>query len=208
MVSGCQASPQDDLINASASCELPKIKAAIAAGATVNPRSPSDEYPLFMAAGNGCLDVVHALIAAGADVNAVADHVSALEEGAGSGDPQVVRALIAAGAKVNARERFGNSVLVQTVYNGKVAAVQALIAGGAEVNSKDEGGQTALFTASQYGRPEMAQLLISAGADVNARDSFGKTALSVAISPASSRFGTAKGHSDVAAILRAHGGHE
>jgi uncharacterized protein len=207
IVSGCQASPQDDLNTASSSCDLPAVRSALAAGATVNPKGPDDFIPLLGAAGSGCADVVHALLAAGANVNAESDGVTALDEGAEGGDPQVIKALIAAGAKgLNAPGRSGLTLLYQIAADGKLANVKALISNGADVNSKNVGGETPLFAAAQYGLPEMAQLLVSSGADVSVRNSLGETALRVALDPLCvARWGTPKGHADVAAILRAHG---
>jgi ankyrin repeat protein len=56
-----------------------------------------------------------------------------------------------------------------------------------------------LHYAADYGQKDVAELLLAKGASINAKADDGSTPLSLA---------AAKGHQDVAKLLRQHGGHE
>lgn len=75
---GLWAGPNEDLLKAASTGNIPGVKAALQAGANVNVRSQNKEgdTPLIMAAENGHREVVKILIKAGADVN-----MKSLDEG-------------------------------------------------------------------------------------------------------------------------------
>jgi uncharacterized protein len=124
----------------------------------------------------GYLEVVQALIAGGADVNARTgdDRSTALLAAAQSKNPDIVRALLGAKADVNAQESNGNSALMLATGNQDI--VRALLVAGADVNARKEDGTTALMWAAASGSPEDVRILLAAGADVNARDKSGWSA--------------------------------
>ena len=107
---------------------------------------PSFNTDMVLAASNGDADIVQALIAAGAGVNA-------------------------AGADVNAATSSGDSALIGAAGGGHTEIVQALIAAGADVNVANSSGDSALIGAAGGGHTEIVQALIAAGADVNAANS-------------------------------------
>ena len=189
--SGCERTPQTDLFEATATCDLAGVKAALAAKAGVNSRFDTGASPLMVASGDGCVGVVRELIADGADVNArISDPTSPSENG--------YTALMSASWSDGAEP------------SGHLEVVRALIAAGADVNAKTDGGQTALALAARYGQLEAAQALIAAGADVNAQERDGRTPLAeVTLKGADGNYanGTAKEHADLATFLRQHGGH-
>ncbi len=97
----------------------------IPSGGQLNARDHLGKTPLMLAAENGDLRRVKALIAKGADVNAK-DHArrrTALMEAASSGSVDCVQALIAAGADVNAKDHVGNTALRQNRYKSDIAAI-------------------------------------------------------------------------------------
>jgi ankyrin repeat protein len=75
--------------------------------------------PLMYAAGRGHTEIVQALIASGAAVNArdMAGH-TALMFAANNGQPETVKALVAAGADAFARNRNGQTALAYAAVNG------------------------------------------------------------------------------------------
>lgn len=90
---------------------------------------------LYIAACQGHLDVVKALIAAGANLNQQADKgISSLFIAAQQGHLDVVNALIAAGADVFLNREDGCSPLVMAVQMGHIEVVKLLIAAGADVS--------------------------------------------------------------------------
>jgi hypothetical protein len=182
LLGGCQrALTAFELLEASASCDLPGAKAALRSGANVNTRSDSDATPLMVATGNGCVDVARALIAAGANVNATT------------------------------RRYTNGSTALMDASSGHPAVIGVLIAAGANVNAKRADGTTALGEAASYGQPDAAKALLAAGADVNALDTLGQTPLDRALvqvkSTETAIWGTAKAHVDVVNVLRQHGGY-
>ena len=147
---------------------------------------------LINAAKNGDLPRVKALLAAKADVNAKSDDgFTALMMASEEGRLDVVQALLAGNADANAKTAKGATALMMASLNGDPKIVRALLAAKADVNATAEGGATALIAASVKGNLEVVRALLAMGADVNARSISG-TALDIA---------TARGHTDVRALL-------
>ena len=135
--------------------------------------------PLFWSAMYGRLEVVRALIEAGADVNAKTNNdVSPLYMCAQEGHLEVARALIEAGADVNAKGKYDRTPLHSSAEYGHLEVARLLIDNGADVNAKeDDMGRSPLFRSALNGHLEVVRALIQAGADVNAKDRFGQTPL-------------------------------
>jgi ankyrin repeat protein len=124
---------------------------ALARGGAAREADAEGVTALMLAANRGRLDMVRALVAAGADVNA-ADargftplfHACYNSE-EDRGHPEVVDALLAAGADREARIGFGVRPLMYAAGNGEAACVQALLAAGADPAARNDGGRTALM---------------------------------------------------------------
>ena len=97
---------------------------------------------LAKAAENGQVQVLEALLAAGADVGTL------LREAIAKGQVEVVRVLLAAGIDVNAKDDNGRTLLHVVSWNGQVEFVKSLIATGADVNAKISFGRTSLHFAA------------------------------------------------------------
>ena len=111
------------------------------------------------------------------------------------GNIEAVKQHLAAGTDVNAKDDNGWIPLHFAVYYGHKEIVELLIAKGAEVNPKDKNGWTPLHLAAENGRKQVAELFIAKGADMNAKMEDGDTPLDLA-----------KGHPEIADLLRKHGG--
>ncbi|MGA2113246.1 MAG: ankyrin repeat domain-containing protein [Bryobacteraceae bacterium] len=105
--------------------------------------------------------------------------------------------LIANKADVNAKANDGTTPLHQAAFDGSVEVASVLLANGADVGAKENGGYTPLHAAAVMGRKAVAELLIANRADVNAKANDGTTPLRAALG---------QHHSDVADVLRQHGG--
>ena len=109
-------------------------KKAFAAGADINATNSSGDSALMIAAGRGHTEIVQALIAAGADVNAAngSGGDSALIGAAGGGHTGVVQVLIAAGADVNATTPAGLAAVAFAKLMRCAGCEQALVSAGAD----------------------------------------------------------------------------
>jgi ankyrin repeat protein len=178
--------------------------ALIEAGAPVDGDPADRETPLITAASYGDAEVAAVLIAAGADVDAVAAPDSggvpggtALAHAAIFGMTAVVDLLVAAGARVNGlieaaavgevtglltpavpgQERI--RALVTAADHERLEVIDLLLEAGTPVDATDaEYGFQALRTAAQNGRAASVERLLARGADPSVRDpEYARTAL-------------------------------
>jgi ankyrin repeat protein len=155
----------------------------LAAHADVNARRAdidNSDTALTLAASNGYLEIVQALLAAKADVDAEVAlplNRTALILACSDHHWEVARVLVEAGANVNAMTKTGHTALIEAAYGRSLATVQALLAANANVNGNGYSGETPLIIAAERGRADLVRLLLAAKADVNAKDYDGKTAL-------------------------------
>ena len=170
---------------------------------------------LILAAKNGSTDVVKALIAKKADIDAVDnDGETALSL---ADNDAITQLLKDAGAKetlisaakegdtdfiknykgdVNAGGASGFTALMKAAEEGETDSIEALIAAGAKVNFKEKDNWTALMCAANEGQVDSIKALIAAGADVALTDNDGNSALSLA---------EEKKHLDVVNLLKKAG---
>ncbi len=159
----------------------------LAAGA-----NPDLATPLHKAMGMRYVEGGQALLAAGADPNAVAGFgYTPLHEAAGTSLEEGMRMLLAAGADPNARNQRGERPLHIAVQNDAArdivgapskawVTVEIWLAAGAEPDARMDTGETPLLWASRRDDPTTAAVLLAAGADPEARTEAGETPLSIA----------------------------
>jgi len=128
----------------------------------------------------GEMKTVEALIAAGADVNAVdSDGYAPLHVAAFSGQRSGTRLLLDAGAEIEAKDTYGYTALhlaARTSFLGTRVG-QFLISRGADILATGPNGVSVLHLAAEGGDPNLIGLLVERGADVNAADDNGCTPL-------------------------------
>lgn len=132
------------------------VRVLLAAGASACGPNDNTTTPLEHAAKRNFVDIIHALIQAGADVNASADTA----QGNGPAPP------------VHRRWQhtvYRSSPLVEASKRGHVPAILSLLAAGARVDDFSRGAN-ALHSAARFARTDVIRLLCSAGADVNLTD--------------------------------------
>jgi ankyrin repeat protein len=200
------------LFDAISTHDLAAVRAAIAADATlVRAADRAGSTPLMQGAYAGTIEIMEALIEAGADVNA-RNLRSATALHWAISDPAKVKLLVMKGADVNAKSIEGRTALHAAAGIPMGAPmVKLLLEVGADVEAKSIIGQTPLFSAvgasaensrllldkganvnvvSQTGATplmgvrgaDVAQLLVGRGADARARSKRGETALADAAS--------------------------
>jgi len=109
--------------------------------------------------------------------------------------PQVMQ-LIDDGANINAQDRYGNTVLIKAVEDGRKDIVELLLAKGADINATNNDGATALMLAVRDSYKSMVELLIAKGANINIPDNYNNTTLITA---------TARSCKDIVELLIAAG---
>ena len=149
--------------------------------------------------------IIDALLAAGADVNAVGEdgHTPLLNvvqngriglglystnerlrgtEATADSVVDLAVKLLEAGADPDAPGGWGQTPLHEAAEYRTPALVQALLDAGADPNATDRYGSSALHVAARAGSPEIIALLVAAGAEVNGRTDVGTSPIHVAVS--------------------------
>ncbi len=182
--------------------------ALLEAGADPNAKDGDGCTVLHYAAACDGPQVLHLLLAAGADPNAWADcrwlagepwsrgGVGWSTVSSGSSDalsratplhlaviacPDGVEELLRAGADINAQARNGWTCMHFAAILGEEGLVEFLAELGAAVHARDLLGRTPLHWAARAESTEVAELLLKRGADVDATDPEGRTPLHVVV---------------------------
>lgn len=124
--------------------------------------SPDGFTALHLVAFFGSTGAATALIAAGADVDAVSRNgmrVRPLHSAAAGRHVAICRALIEAGADVNAVQAGGFTPLMAAAQNGDAELVDLLTAAGADAGARADDGRTAADLAGAAGHAELARRL-------------------------------------------------
>lgn len=159
-----------------------RARRLIEAGADVNAGNPRGGNLLHPHVAAAHLQVVEALLAASADVDA-ADlsgatplHLAAYFSNKNPSPERLalVRLLLSSGANVNARDNEGMTPLAMAGLlasgrDGETELLEILLSAGSDVNARDAGGDTPLHLWSNAD-VDSTRRLIEAGADVNARN--------------------------------------
>lgn len=140
-------------------------------------------------------DIVHRMIAAGADVNARNSYrgtvlTKAITHVSYSLALETIRELISKKASVVAADDYGQTPLMLAASNSETELVNMLLEAGAKpsLNAKDKAGRTALINAAGSFRASslpIMRTLLGSGAKVNEANEDGATALMLAAKSAS-----------------------
>ena len=165
---------------------LEGIKEIIKKGADVNGLDEIGNTALCSAAFGGDLEIVRALLEAGADPNLAPEPEPNEDESntplwfANSAD--ITKLLIDAGADINFQSSSGDTILIMTARRwGALKKMKVLLENGADISIKNNEGKTALMCAAKdKDNLKKVKLLIKFGADINAKDNNGNTAITLA----------------------------
>jgi len=154
--------------------------ALLARGANVNATHIRHGHsPLTLACDKGGIafhDVVHALVAAGADVRHKNEYGScALTLACRNRNPALAAMLVVQGADVNAADLDGCTPLIVASSRQLTDTVMLLVDQGADVNARGKNGYTPLIMAGYQGLGSVCLRLVHEGADVDAQDVDGYT---------------------------------
>ena len=168
----------------------------------VNEKDDDDDYTILMTiTRTGRLDLVKALVGAGADVNAQSKNGSfALQYAAAGGWPEIydylfpltkpeLRSYVELAGTLdkgllyrqqrNDENYYRVEAFRSAAVYGNVRAVSEAIASGIDVNAINPGGSTALYNACWHRKMSVVRILLEAGADPNLKpdDGIGNTPL-------------------------------
>lgn len=119
-------------------------------------------YPLGLAAFFGHLDAVRELIAAGADVHAVARNpfkVQPIHAAAASRNLEIIHAVLEAGGDPNAPQQQGFVPLHEAASSGNREMAELLVKHGANSRLANEAGKTSIDLARENGHSDLADWL-------------------------------------------------
>ena len=180
-----------------------KVADIIKAGEAVDATNAAGETPLLVAVQRNEIDIAHALMQAGASINAQALNKDTpwLLAGA-SGRTEIIRDMIPRRPDFTIRNRYGGNALIPACERGHVETIKALLTTTIDVNHVNDLGWTCLLEIVILGdgghdHIEAAKLVLAAGADPNLADKDGKTPLDHAVS---------RGQGEIAQLIKDAGG--
>lgn len=138
--------------------------------ADVNAAQGDGATALHWAAFHDDIEMVKALLAAGANPKAATREgaITPLSMACNNGSAAVIEALLKAGADANEKNANGTTALMTAASSGSVDALRVLLDHGADVHAKEFAhGQTALMFAAALDRTAAVQFLLSRGAQPN-----------------------------------------
>ena len=164
-----------------------KIKLLAASGAPVDVRDAHGRTPLHVAAFGAHHMAMRALIAAGADPNALDnDYYDIVMIAAVANDVHTLKLALTLGASAkNITSRYEGTALIAAAHLGHAEVVRILIGAGAPLDHVNNLGWTAVIEAIVLGdggarHTETLRALVQAGANLNLADRNGKTPLALA----------------------------
>lgn len=139
------ATPVSELIDASASGDVQRVRSALASGISVDARDENGLTSLMHAAAGGHEDVARLLLSAKANPNyATEKGVTALMLAAGTGKVRVLAILLEHGARIDQTTDGGATALMVAALHAQKDCVGILLERGADRTLKAKNGNTAL----------------------------------------------------------------
>jgi cytohesin len=170
------------LINAICSNNILEVRNLIKNNAYPNLELDTDKLvPLHLAAEIGNLDIVKALLKAGARPNLIsARGVTPLHLAAENGNLNIVKALLEARAEPDLTMNNGSTPLHLVAKNGNLNIFNTLLKARAKHDLVTKDGDTPLHLAAQYGNLNIVKALLKDGVEPNLRSIKGATPLHLA----------------------------
>jgi hypothetical protein len=175
------------LLVAAARGDAAEIRVLIAKGEKPDVRDAHGRTPLHVATYAGHHDAMRALVAGGADPNALEnDRYDIVTIAAVANDVPTLSVALGLGASAkNITSRYDGTALIAAAHLGHAEVVRTLIRGGAPLDHVNNLGWTALIESIVLGdggprHTEALRALVEAGANVHLADRNGHTPLTLA----------------------------
>lgn len=157
--------------------DVKQLRGLIEQGALVNAPDQWGTTPLVIAAREGQVEAVRALLKAGAEPDGRNGGMTPLAAAALRGHASVVRVLLRAGAQPNATGLNGQPPLISALQLGHTDTVRLLLQAGANTRVTDRAGDSPLVMVINQGRADLLALLLQHGANPNQLDASGLSPL-------------------------------
>ncbi len=200
---GSDIAAYDGLLRAVVERDSTALDRLLVGSADVERRDRRGRTPLHVAAHFANHDAMRALVAAGADPNALEnDFYDIVTIAAVADDLATLKLALELGCKpTNVTSRYDGTALIAAAHLGHVEVVATLIAAGAPLDHVNNLNWTALIESIVLGdggprHTATLRALVAAGADVDLADGDGRTPLALA---------ERHGYTEMARILRAAG---
>jgi ankyrin repeat protein len=183
-VAGLSApSELESVVNAVKAGNIAMVKKQLQLHGDANAAEPDGTTALHWAVQTDRVDLVEALISAGAKVKVTNRWgVTPLALAVTNGNPAITRALLAAGGDPRAPVPGTGTPLLTAARSGNPDVIKALLAAGVKADETEEtSGQTALMWAASEDHLEAVKTLLAAGADVRKLSHKNETALFFAV---------------------------
>jgi ankyrin repeat protein len=178
------AAPEDtSLVAAAKGGDLRAVQRALQAHRNPNETEADGTTALHWAIEENRADIVQALVAAGANVNAANNlSMTPLAVALTGGNSLMTELLLKAGANPRVPVPELGTPLLAAGRMGDTTVIKALLKAGVDVDEMEPAsGQTALMLAASEGHEEAVKTLLAAGADVKKRSAREETALFFAV---------------------------
>ena len=175
------------LFGAAAQGDAARVKALVAKGAKVDAKDGYGRTPLHVGAYGSKHEAMRALVAAGANPNALEnDRYDIVTIAAVANDVPTLRVALELGCSArNVTSRYDGTALIAAAHLGHAEVVRTLIRAGAPLDHVNNLGWTAVIEAIVLGdggprHVDTLKSLIQAGANLNFADRQGQTPLALA----------------------------
>jgi ankyrin repeat protein len=192
------------LLGAAGRGDAAEIKTLTAGGANPDVRDAYQRTPLHVAAFNRHHEAMRALVAAGANPNALErDRYDVVTIAAVANDVPTLEVALALGTSArNVTSRYDGTALIAAAHLGHADVVRTLIRAGAPLDHVNNLGWTALIESIVLGdggprHTDTLRALVEAGANPNLADRSGQTPLTLA---------RARGYEPMVRLLQQAGG--
>ncbi len=159
-------SQASELVSAAGSGDIAEVKRLIAGGVDVNERNTRGTTALMSGAFYGHLEIVQALLEAGANPDARSFMSWPLASAMFEDHVSIVEALLLGGADTELTDNKGRTALMVAARDGQFEIAGLLVEHGADIEavSIEEPPRNALLHALRTGNISIAELLLKAGA--------------------------------------------
>jgi len=159
---------EPELLRAVAQGNVAEVNRLLSFGINPNTKDAQGRQVLWLAVAAEKPEIVQALLAAGANVNARTDDrkSTALRAAARAGHADIVSMLVKAGVEVNARTNCGETALLLAAESGHIEVVRMLLGAGARANIRSHSkgwrrpARSPLEAAANNGHTEVVKLLL------------------------------------------------